>query len=306
MVVMKKSECPKGLGVAMVTPFTQGNPYSIDYGATGRLVEHFHQTGVDFIVALGSTGEAATLSPEEQREFVRYVVAKNQGKLPLVVGKSGNNTAALVAELRSMDYTGIDFILSAVPAYNKPSARGMIAHFTAVAEASQRPVILYNVPGRTGVNMTAETTLTLARECPNIVGIKEASGDLNQVAAILAARPRGFTVLSGDDSLTLAMMAMGAEGVISVIGNVLPLQFGVLVHAAAGADLAKAANFNGKLTGLYEALFRHGNPAGVKAALWLQDFVANELRLPLVPIPQEFENTLKDILDLAIERTELL
>lgn len=271
-----------GLGVALATPM-RGNG-SVDTEAAVRIVNYILDNGADFLVVLGTTGEAPTLCAEEQKEFVRLVVGTAKGRVPIVVGMSGNDTKALVARLEAMDCTGVDYILSAVPSYNKPSQEGIVEHFRRVAAVAQRPVVLYNVPGRTGRNMTAQTTLWLAANIENIAGVKEASGDLAQVETILAGRPAGFVVLSGDDSLTLPMMASGAEGVISVIGNALPKQFGILVHAVQRGDLNEAKAAHLSLHTMYKLLFEENNPAGIKAALASLGLCQNVLRLPLVPV----------------------
>lgn len=282
-----------GLGVAMVTPFTEDG--AMDAEGTEQLVEHLVEGKVDFLVVLGSTGEAATMSPHEQSQFTQLVLQLNKGRLPVVLGRSSNNTAAIVEDLKSLDYTGIDYILSAVPHYSKPSQEGIRQHFLAVAQASQRPVILYNIPGRTGVNMTAQTTLTLAQH-PNIVGIKEASGDLNQVLDILAGCPDDFAVLSGDDSLTLPMLSIGAHGVISVTGNVRPKEFGAVVHNALDGNTAEAARANAHLAPLYKALFAEGNPTGVKCALGLLNICEDYVRLPLQQMSNEGQFHMQSVL----------
>lgn len=272
----------------MVTPFLPSTNRPIDYDSAGRIIEHLIGNGVDFLVVLGSTGEAATIAPEEQTEFVQFCTQRIAGRVPVVLGCSSNDTAALVRRLESMSYEGVDYVLTAAPAYNKPSQRGLKEHFAAAAHASQRPLILYNVPGRTGVNILPETTCALAREHANIVAIKEACGDVNQVAKILRGRPKGFAVLSGDDALTLPMMSLGATGVISVIGNVTPRPFADLVHLTLAGKLAEAASLHMRLMPLFERLFTHGNPAGVKAAMARLGLCENTLRLPLTTVPDEF------------------
>ena len=275
----------RGLGAALVTPMKSDG--GVDSVSAKRLLEHVIGGGVDFLVALGTTGEAPTLSAEEQADFVRLVVGEVAGRMPVVVGMSGNDTRALVKRLENMDCSGVDYILSAVPSYNKPSQQGIIEHFRRVADVAQRPVILYNVPGRTGRNMTVKTALWLAHNVKNLVGIKEASGDLAQVEAILAERPQGFAVLSGDDSLTLPLMAAGADGVISVVGNALPQLFGRMVHAVQLGDFATARRIHLSFLELYQLLFAENNPAGIKAALASLGLCENNLRLPLVPVGDE-------------------
>lgn len=275
----------RGLGVALVTPMKSDG--GVDSVSAERLLEHVIGGGVDFLVALGTTGEAPTLNAEEQADFVRLVAGEVAGRMPVVVGMSGNDTRALVKRLENMDCNGVDYILSAVPSYNKPSQQGIIEHFRRVADVAQRPVILYNVPGRTGRNMTVKTALWLAHNVENLVGIKEASGDLAQVEAILAERPQGFAVLSGDDSLTLPLMVAGADGVISVVGNALPQLFGRMVHAVQLGDFATARRIHLSFLELYQLLFAENNPAGIKAALASLGLCENNLRLPLVPVGDE-------------------
>lgn len=280
-----------GLGVAMITPFNETG--LIDYTATERLISYLLEGAVDFLVVLGTTGETPTLSADEQREYVRYVVRTVNGRVPIVLGKSSNDTMRLVQELQALDCEGIDYILSAVPSYNKPNQEGIYQHYAAIAAVAPRPIILYNVPGRTGVNMLASTTLRLAENFKNIVGIKEASGNLDQASAILASRSPEFLVFSGDDSLTLPMVAMGADGVISVIGNALPKLFHNMLEALTEGNLAAAATIHLRLHNLYNYLFAEGNPVGIKAAVNMLGIVANRLRLPLVPATAELVERIK-------------
>lgn len=298
---MQQHNALRGVGVAMVTPFLNDARRSIDYPGTERIIEHLIAGSIDYIVLLGSTGEAATIDATEQQEFVHFAVRAIKGRCPVVLGCSSNNTSALVHTLQSLDCTGIDYILSATPSYNKPSQKGLLQHYAAVAAASPRPVILYNVPGRTGVNMLAETTCTIAREQPNVVAIKEASGDIHQVARILRDRPQGFIVLSGDDGLTLPMIALGAEGVISVIGNVVPHPFTDLVHLALDGRTAEAAAIHMRLIPLFERLFTHGNPAGIKAAMSCLDLCNDTLRPPLTEVPVSFISMLQEAIQEALE-----
>ncbi len=282
----------QGLGVALITPFDATG--AIDRAATERLVHFLLEGGTDFFVVLGTTGETPTLAPEEGRAYVEEVIRLVGGRKPIVVGKSSNNTARLVEELKAMDYEGVDYLLSAVPSYNKPNQEGIYQHFAAVAKAAQRPILLYNVPGRTGVNMTAATTLRLAREFSNIVGIKEASGNLDQVSEILAGRPQGFELFSGDDSLTLPMLGLGARGVISVVGNVTPKRFGGMVHDALAGRFSQAAAAHLSLNRFYKLLFEEGNPVGVKCAAAQLGLCENRLRLPLVPASSDLERRIAE------------
>lgn len=282
----------QGLGVALITPFDATG--AIDRAATERLVHFLLEGGTDFFVVLGTTGETPMLAPEEGRAYVEDVIRLVGGRKPIVVGKSSNNTARLVEELKAMDYEGVDYLLSAVPSYNKPNQEGIYQHFAAVAKAAKRPILLYNVPGRTGVNMTAATTLRLAREFSNIVGIKEASGNLDQVSEILAGRPQGFELFSGDDSLTLPMLGLGARGVISVVGNVTPKRFGGMVHDALAGCFSQAAAAHLSLNRFYKLLFEEGNPVGVKCAAAQLGLCENRLRLPLVPASSDLERRIAE------------
>lgn len=289
-----KNQVLSGLGVAMITPFNAAG--TIDWAATERLVNHLLDGKADFLVVLGTTGETPTLTADEQHEYVRRVIAQVAGRVPIVVGKSSNNTRQLVKELEAFDYEGVDYILSAAPNYNKPNQEGIYQHFAAVARVVKCPILLYNVPGRTGVNMLASTTLRLAQDFTNIVGIKEAAGSLDQVSEILAQKPKDFCVLSGDDSLTLPMISVGAQGVISVIGNVLPALFGEMVHAALREEFHTAAAIHLRLHNLYKLLFEQGNPVGVKAAMASLGICENRLRLPLVPASTELARRIAEAL----------
>ena len=274
----------RGLGVAMVTPFNQDK--EIDYDATEKLIEHLVTGGVDFLVVMGTTGESATLTDKEKRSLIKFVIKKNDGRLPIMLGIGGNDTNHIIEQIDDFDFDGIDAILSVTPYYNKPTQKGLELHFKAIAAQSELPIVLYNVPGRTGVNMTAETTLKLAHEVPNIIGIKEASGNLNQMSYILRDRPENFLVLSGDDGLTLPQMAMGADGVISVVGNALPKRFSQMVKLAQQHNYVEASKIHLELIEIIDSLFVEGNPGGVKAALSILGIVDNNLRLPLAPISE--------------------
>ena len=271
----------KGLGIALVTPFQADG--AIDYKALGRLVEYQTENGADFLCILATTGETPCLSREEREDIKRFVVDVNQGRLPILMGCGGNDTRAVVDELQRLDLQGIDGILSVCPYYNKPSQKGLFQHFKHIAQNSVLPVVLYNVPGRTGVNLKAETTVRLANECSNIVAIKEAGGRLEQVDEIIKNKPKGFDVLSGDDALTFSMIASGAAGVISVIGNALPKEFSRMIRFEFNGEYEPARRIHHRFTELYSLLFVDGNPAGVKALLHEMGFIENELRLPLVP-----------------------
>ncbi len=271
----------KGLGIALITPFTPGG--EVDYEALARLVEYQIQNGVDFLCIMGTTAETPCLTPDEKGMLKRTLVERVAGRVPLLMGCGGNNTAAVVKELKEGDWSGIDGILSVCPYYNKPSQEGLYRHFKAVAEASPVPVVLYNVPGRTGINMSATTTLRLARDFENVVAIKEASGDITQMDDIIKNKPGSFDVISGDDGITFPLITLGAVGVISVIGNALPAEFSRMVRLALNGDYEHARLIHHKFTELFKLLFVDGNPAGVKAMLHAMGMIENQLRLPLVP-----------------------
>ena len=271
----------KGLGIALVTPFLSDG--SVDYKSLQRLVEYQIQNGADFFCILATTGETPCLTAEEKERIKNLVVELNKGRLPILMGCGGNNTAAVVEELKTADLSGIDGILSVCPYYNKPSQEGLYQHFKAIAKASPLPIVLYNVPGRTGINLKPETTVRLAKDCENIVAIKEASGSLEQVDEIIKNGPSGFDVISGDDALTFSMIASGAAGVISVIGNALPKEFSRMIRYEFRGEYEPARKIHHRFTELYSLLFVDGNPAGVKALLHEMGFIENELRLPLVP-----------------------
>ena len=271
----------KGLGVALVTPFTSDG--SVDFKSLTCLVEHQIDNGADFLCILATTSEAPCLSAYEKEEVKKHVIDINRGRLPILMGCGGNNTKAIVDELKNSDWRGIDGVLSVCPYYNKPSQEGLYQHFKAIAEASPLPVVLYNVPGRTGVNLKAETTVRLANDCENIIAIKEASGSLEQVDEIIKNKPARFDVISGDDALTFSMVASGAAGSISVIGNALPKEVSRMIRLEFNGEYEAARTIHHRFTELYSLLFIDGNPAGVKALLHEMGFIENVLRLPLVP-----------------------
>lgn len=270
-----------GLGIAVITPFRADG--SIDEEALVRLVEYQLKNGADFLCIMGTTAETPTLTPDEKRWLKEFFVERVAGRVPLLMGCGGNCTAAVIDELQSTDWTGIDGVLSVCPMYNKPSQEGLYQHFSAIAKASPVPVVLYNVPGRTGVNMTAETTLRLAHDFENIVAIKEASGNITQMDDIIKNKPQGFDVISGDDGITFPLITLGAVGVISVIGNALPREFSRMVRLALQGDYTSALHIHHQFAELFKLLFIDGNPAGVKAMLHAMGMIENHLRLPLVP-----------------------
>ena len=284
----------KGLGIALITPFKEDG--SVDYEALIRLLDYQLNNGADFFCILATTGETPTLTPAEKLKIKDTIVDYVQGRVPILMGCGGFNTAAVVAELQSGDFRGVDGILSVCPYYNKPSQEGLYQHFKAIAAATSLPVVLYNVPGRTGINMTAETTVRLARDCQNIVAIKEASGKLEQVDEIIKNKPSDFDVLSGDDALTFPMVSCGAVGVISVIGNALPKEFSKMIRLQMRGEYDPARKIHHRFTDLFSLLFVDGNPAGVKAMLSEMGFIKNVLRLPLVPMRINNMQRMSDIL----------
>ena len=265
----------------MITPFNADK--SIDFPALAKLLEYIIQNKADYIVVLGTTAETATLTEDEREQVRAFVVERVNSRVPLVLGVGGNNTKAVTDYLRQKDLSAFSAILSVVPYYNKPSQEGIYQHYKAIAEASPLPVILYNVPGRTGVNMTAETTLRLAKNFTNIIGVKEASGNITQMDDIIKNKPADFMVISGDDGITFPLITLGAVGVISVIGNAFPREFSRMVRLALEGDFANALLIHHRFTELFSLLFVDGNPAGVKCLLNAKGMIQNELRLPLVP-----------------------
>ncbi|MDD4971010.1 MAG: 4-hydroxy-tetrahydrodipicolinate synthase [Paludibacter sp.] len=270
-----------GMGVALITPFKIDE--SIDYDALARLVEHQIKNGTDYLVVCGTTAETPTLTDQEKEDITSFVIQTNAGRLPIVLGVGGNNTKAIVEKLQTSDFKGVDAILSVTPYYNKPSQEGLYQHFAAIAKASKLPIILYNVPGRTGVNMSAETTIRLAKEFANIVAVKEASGNFPQIDDIIKNKPKDFMVISGDDGITFPLITLGAVGVISVIGNAFPREFSRMVRLALQGDYDNARQIHQHFNELIQLLFVEGNPAGVKSMLAVMGFIENKLRLPLVP-----------------------
>lgn len=284
----------RGLGVALVTPFaTNGD---IDYKALENLVEYQLDNGADFLCILATTGETPCLSSEEKKELTTFIKSVVKGRVPILKYCGGNYTAAVVEEIKESDWQGIDGILSICPYYNKPSQEGLYQHFKAIAEVSPLPVVMYNVPGRTGVNMTAETTVRIATDFSSIVGIKEASGDLEQIDEIMKRKPNNFEVISGDDALTFPMIVSGAVGVISVIGNALPKEFSRMIRLEFNGEFEAARKIHHQFTELYKLLFVDGNPAGCKALLSDMGMIENVLRLPLIPTRIETKQKMNEIL----------
>jgi 4-hydroxy-tetrahydrodipicolinate synthase len=284
----------KGLGIALITPFTENG--EVDYKALKRLVEYQLDNGADFLCILATTAETPCLTREEKDRITDLIKSIVRGRIPILKYCGGNNTAAVIEEMANTDWSGIDGILSICPYYNKPSQEGLYQHFKAISEKSPLPLVLYNVPGRTGVNMKAETTVRLATDCPNIVAVKEASGSLEQVDEIIKNKPSNFDVISGDDALTFSMIASGAAGVISVIGNALPKQFSRMIRLEFNGEYEPARKIHHAFTELYSLLFVDGNPAGVKALLNDMGFIENRLRLPLVPTKIETKQKMAEIL----------
>ena len=289
----------KGVGVALVTPFMENG--SVDYNGLQKLINFQIENGTDYLVVQGTTGESATLSADEKKAVLDYIAEINAKRLPIVLGVGGNNTQAVAEQLENLDTTHLDGILSVSPYYNKPSQKGIVAHYKTIAKSTDLPIILYNVPGRTSSNLLAETTLELANEVDNIVAVKEASGDLEQIMTIIKNKPNGFLVLSGDDALTLPHMAIGGDGVISVVANAFPKRFSTLVHAALESNMELAREKHYELTDVIKYLFADGNPGGVKHVLSLLNICEDHLRLPLVKVN---ENTAKKLYELTAQLGE--
>lgn len=284
----------KGMGVALITPFKDDE--SIDFDALSKLIEYQIQNGIDYLVVLGTTAETPTLTEQEKNEVLSFVIERVKERVPIVLGLGGNNTRGIVERLKTESFQGVDAILSVVPYYNKPSQEGIYQHYKAIAEATRLPIILYNVPGRTGVNMTAETTLRIAREFSNVIAVKEASGNITQMDDIIKNKPANFNVISGDDGITFPLITLGAIGVISVIGNAFPREFGRMVRLALAGDYDSARTIHHRFTELFNLLFVDGNPAGVKSMLNMMGFIENKLRLPLVPTRIVTYEKIRDVL----------
>jgi 4-hydroxy-tetrahydrodipicolinate synthase len=281
----------RGTGVAMITPFTASG--AVDYDALRRLIDHIIQGGVEYVVSLGTTGESVTLGAEERRDVLAFTKKTVAGRVPIVAGFGGNNTGHVIEEINSADLHGITAILSVSPYYNKPTQQGIYLHYKAIAESSPLPIVLYNVPGRTSSNIAAETTLRLAHDFDNIAGIKEASGNLGQCMDIIAGRPEGFLVVSGEDELTLPMISFGIDGVISVVANAFPQLFSDMVRQALAGQFDDAAQNHFRLLRITRLLFTEGNPAGVKCVLKELGICGDHLRLPLANVSPKTESDIR-------------
>ena len=277
-----------GLGVALVTPFTTDG--QIDWNKLAELIEFQISNGTDYLCILGTTAETPTLTDDEKLQVVKTAIKQINGRIPIMVGCSSNNTATVLSQIKQFEIEGVDGILTAVPYYNKPSQEGIYQHFKAIAESCTKPIILYNVPGRTGVNMTAATTLRIANEFKNVIAVKEASGNLEQFKEIVAGSPEHFKVISGDDGLAFDAMQSGVIGVISVIGNVIPKTFSTMIHHLQNNEIEAAAAIHEQLKPLYSLLFTEGNPPGVKDLMASRGMINNVLRLPLVPVSEQTHN----------------
>lgn len=280
----------RGTGVALVTPFTQSG--DVDYNALEKLINHCITGGVEYLVSLGTTGESVNLSKEEKLEVLNFTIEKNAGRVPVVAGFGGNSTHAVLKDIAAYHFKGVDAILSVSPYYNKPTQEGIYQHYKAIAEASPRPVILYNVPGRTSSNMQAATTLRLA-QLPNIIGMKEASGDFAQCMQLAKNKPSDFLLISGDDNITMGLIAYGFDGVISVVGQAFPKIFTEMVRQSLKGDFEKARSLHYQLNDITDMLFAEGNPGGVKYALEVLGVCESHLRLPLVGISPALRDKMK-------------
>lgn len=284
----------RGTGVALITPFEKD--LSVDYKALDKQLERLISGGIDYLVVFGTTSEYVTLESEEQNKVLHKISDKIGDKMPIVLGIGGNNTAAVVNKIKNTDFNGISGILSVAPYYNKPTQEGLYLHFKSIAEVSPVPVIIYNVPGRTGVNISAETTVKLAKDFKNIIATKEASGNLSQVMDIIKNRPENFLVISGDDGITLPMIALGGDGVISVVGNAFPKEFSEMVNLSLEGEFDEARKIHYSLIEIIDYLFIEGNPSGVKAALDILGCCSKVVRPPLVPVSDKIYNKLKELI----------
>jgi 4-hydroxy-tetrahydrodipicolinate synthase len=285
----------QGTGVAMITPFLANG--EIDFSGLERTIEHLIKGKVEYLVALGTTGETATLNQEERKSIFKFIAEKVNKRVPLIAGLGGNNTAEIVKQVSNFKVEGYVAVLSVSPYYNKPTQEGIYQHYKAVAEESVLPIILYNVPGRTGMNISAETTLRLAQDCENIIGIKEASGNFDQINSIAANKPKNFQLISGDDPITLPMIALGAVGIISVVANAIPLQFSEMVRTCLAGKFSDAQAAHFQFLEFTRLCFAEGNPAGVKAAMQYLNLCEDHLRLPLVKVSEHIREKIIQELD---------
>lgn len=289
----------KGTGVAIITPFHKHG--TVDFTSLGKIIEHIINNGVNYIVALGTTGETATLTEKEKIAVTDFIIESTDKRVPVVLGIGGNNTQKLIEQIKETNFDGIDAILSVSPYYNKPQQKGLFYHFKSIADVSPVPMIIYNVPGRTGVNISVETTLKLANEVESIIGIKEASGNMIQIMQLIKDKPKDFLIISGDDALTMPSICAGADGVISVVANAFPKEFSEMVDFALKGNILKAKELHYKLYDFGNAIFEDGSPAGIKAALEVLELCQNNLRLPLVKVNkqtlQNIHNRVKEIIN---------
>ncbi|MFM7823570.1 MAG: 4-hydroxy-tetrahydrodipicolinate synthase [Bacteroidota bacterium] len=290
---MKKQNRLIGTGTALITPFNAD--FSIDFKSLGKIVDHQIKNGVDYLVVLGTTGESVTLDKSEKEQVVSFIKDRAKGRVPIVVGVGGNNTSEVVHALCTTDLRGVEAVLSVSPYYNKPNQEGLYKHFSEVAKASPVPVLLYNVPGRTGSNMLPETTLRIAKNHKNVIGIKEASGNMDQIMSILKHRPKGFLVISGDDSITLPLIASGADGVISVVSNAFPKKYSEMVRLCLDNKWEKARKLHYELFDLIPLLFAEGSPSGVKCLMEMQKLCSNQVRMPLAQVSQSLKTKLAQV-----------
>lgn len=289
----------KGTGVAIITPFHKHG--TVDFTSLGKIIEHIINNGVNYIVALGTTGETATLTEKEKIAVTDFIIESTDKRVPVVLGIGGNNTQKLIEQIKETNFYGIDAILSVSPYYNKPQQKGLFYHFKSIADVSPVPMIIYNVPGRTGVNISVETTLKLANEVESIIGIKEASGNMIQIMQLIKDKPKDFLIISGDDALTMPSICAGADGVISVVANAFPKEFSDMVDFALKGNMLKAKELHYKLYDFGNTIFEDGSPAGIKAALEALELCQNNLRLPLVKVNkqtlQNIHNRVKEIIN---------
>lgn len=289
----------KGTGVALITPFHKHG--TVDFTSLGKIIEHVITNGVNYVVAFGTTAETPTLSEKEKLAVVDFIVETVDKRVPILVGIGGNNTQRLIEEIKTFNFDGIDALLSVTPYYNKPQQKGLFLHFKSIVEVSPIPVIIYNVPGRTGVNITAETTLTLAKEVPGVIGIKEASGNIPQIMEIIKNKPKDFLVISGDDALTFPLIVSGADGVISVAANAFPREFSEMVQLALSTNCKKAKEIHYKFLDFFNLIFEDGSPAGIKAVMEHLELCQNNLRLPLVKVNKNTHSNLINVTNKLLE-----